>query len=218
MTVTLTQPIFSWTARERAALCWNEMSLGNIARPANADEAVKFMTPHFERAMADAKERVRLPATREGLTHHFTITTKKPSAEAAAKAQALEAAACVADRWSAEAACAIRALATDVDEVEDIKGYIQTGVYEGDSRLGEIFLKLGKSGDTSAWLDQFATLFSIAIQYGAPFDVLARKFVGTRFEPAGPTKNKDVPRCTSLLDYVARFLLLHYGAKEEVQP
>lgn len=71
------------TARDRAALCWQEMSFGNIARPANADEAVKFMTPHFERAMADAKERVKLPKTRDGLTLHFTIFAKASDAEGA---------------------------------------------------------------------------------------------------------------------------------------
>jgi hypothetical protein len=95
-------------------------------------------------------------------------------------------------------------------EVEEIDGYIQTGCY-ADGRLGEVFLKVGRAGDMFAMLDQWAIAFSIALQYGAPLEDLCRKFIGARFEPQGATRNPDIPRCTSLVDYAARWLLQKYG-------
>ena len=67
------------TARDYAALCWTEMSANSTF--ADLVEAVKCMTPHFERAIADAKERTRLPDTRLGLTLHFAIFAKASDAE-----------------------------------------------------------------------------------------------------------------------------------------
>lgn len=97
-------------------------------------------------------------------------------------------------------------------EGKSYDGYIQTGHYE-DGRLGEVFIRFGKSGDASALLDQWAVSTSYALQYGVPPRELLQKFVGTRFEPEGSTSNKDIPRCTSVLDYVARWLLSRIGGQ-----
>lgn len=59
-------------------------------------------------------------------------------------------------------------------------------------------------------LDQWAIAASVALQMGADFESFIGKFVGSRFEPSGATKNKDIPRTTSPLDYIARFLLKHH--------
>jgi ribonucleoside-diphosphate reductase alpha chain len=95
----------------------------------------------------------------------------------------------------------------------DVDGYITTGQYP-DGRLGELFVKVGKSDGSHAMLDQWAISVSYALQYGAPLDGFLGKFVGARFEPSGATKNKEIPRCTSPVDYVARYLLLRYGTPE----
>ena len=89
-------------------------------------------------------------------------------------------------------------------------GYIQVGLYE-DGRPGELFVKVGKSGGEGAVWDQFAIAFSIALQYGAPLENLCAKFVNTNFEPSGHTSNKDIPRCTSVTDYLAKYLLKRFG-------
>lgn len=120
--------------------------------------------------------RERLPDVREGITHHFTITTRVP----------------------------------ETDQLQEIDGYIQTGLYE-DGRVGEIFIKVGRPGDVFAMLDQWAISFSIALQYGAPLEDLCRKHLGSRFWPDGATSNKNIPRCTSLVDYTVRWLLDKYG-------
>ncbi len=99
-------------------------------------------------------------------------------------------------------------------ELQEIGGYIQTGEYP-DGRLGEIFVKVGRVGDVYAMLDQFAVAFSVALQYGAPVESLCEKFMNTRFEPSGPTGNPDIPRCSSLVDYTARWLMQKYGKKDQ---
>ncbi len=104
-------------------------------------------------------------------------------------------------------------------EVQEIDGYIQTGCYEASStehpRLGEIFVKIGKVGDTYAWIDQWCISTSIALQYGAPAEQLFQKFIGSRFEPSGLTKNKNIPTCSSVLDYIARWILSRYGENRD---
>lgn len=180
-------------ARQRAALCWQEMSMGNIARPANADEAVKYMTPHFERAMADAKERVKLPKTRHGLTLHFTIFAKESDDEDA--------------------------------PVVELDGYVTTGVYEEDGRLGEFFVRVAKElAAMGPSLDAWAKAFSCGLQHGVPFELLCGMEIGTRFPPAGAVKGVEgILRCTSPTDLISRWLWKQYGPKDgrfgvEVQP
>lgn len=107
-----------------------------------------------------------------------------------------------------------RITAKDKDKgTREVRGYITANTYP-DGRLGEIFVKYGSSGTQNPLLDQWAIAASFALQCGASVDDFFRKFVGTRFEPAGPTCSSDVPRCTSVLDYVARWVLLHYGSEE----
>ena len=86
------------------------------------------------------------------------------------------------------------------------EGYITVGLYE-DGKPGEIFLKMSKEGSTvSGLMDAFATAISLTLQYGVPLEALVKKFTHMRFEPAGFTKNPEVPIAKSLVDYVFRWL------------
>lgn len=67
----------------------------------------------------------------------------------------------------------------------------------------------------SGLMDSFATLFSIALQYGVPLDRLVEKFKFVRFEPCGYTTNKKIRNAHSMIDYVFRWLELKYLVKEE---
>lgn len=88
----------------------------------------------------------------------------------------------------------------------DFDTYVTCGVYP-DGRLGEIFLRAGKEGETlGGVLDALATSISIGLQYGIPLEVFVNKFKALRFEPAGFTGNPEIPRVTSPLDYLFRFL------------
>ena len=58
----------------------------------------------------------------------------------------------------------------------------------------------------------FCRAFSIALQYGLTLEDAVVRFKGMRFEPMGPTSNPDIPEASSIVDYVARFLELNFGA------
>ncbi len=111
--------------------------------------------------------RQSLPATRESLTHKFSI-----------------------DRH---------------------EGYLTIGLYP-DGTPGEIFIKIAKEGSAMSGMCQaFCRAFSIALQYGLTVNDAVARFKGMRFEPMGLTSNPDIPEALSIVDYVARYMELHYG-------
>ena len=88
--------------------------------------------------------------------------------------------------------------------------YITIGLYEN-GQPGEMFLNMAKEGSTiSGLMDAFATAISIALQYGVPLSILCEKFKHLRFEPAGFTKNADIPIAKSLMDYLFRWLEMKF--------
>jgi ribonucleoside-diphosphate reductase alpha chain len=94
--------------------------------------------------------------------------------------------------------------------VGEQEGYLTVGLYD-DGSPGEIFVKIAKEGSTvSGLIDAVALLTSISLQYGVSLTKLADKLEHTRFEPHGPTGNPDIPLATSVLDYIFRWLRLHF--------
>lgn len=93
-----------------------------------------------------------------------------------------------------------------------LEGYIIGNLHE-DGSLGEVFLQgFGKEGSTlDGWVQFSAILFSIALQYGAEFAMLARKTAHMKFEPYGKTTNPEIPYCRSVPDYLVRWLALRFG-------
>ncbi len=90
------------------------------------------------------------------------------------------------------------------------EGYLTLGLFE-DGSPGEIFIKMAKEGSTLSGLVQgFCRAFSIALQYGLTLEEAVARFKGMRFEPMGHTSNPDIPNCSSLIDYVARYIELHF--------
>ena len=95
-------------------------------------------------------------------------------------------------------------------------GYVTAGLYP-DGSLGEIFIKISRSGSTLAGLlDSFAISTSMALQYGVPLKALCAKFIYARFEPAGFTDNPDIRTATSILDYIFRYLALRHLGKDDL--
>jgi ribonucleoside-diphosphate reductase alpha chain len=91
------------------------------------------------------------------------------------------------------------------------EGYLTIGLYP-DGRPGEIFLKMSKEGSTLSGMCQaFCLAFSLAMQYGLTVEEACKRFKGMRFEPMGPTTNTDIPEASSIIDYIARYMDLHYG-------
>jgi ribonucleoside-diphosphate reductase alpha chain len=94
------------------------------------------------------------------------------------------------------------------------EGYLTIGLFEN-GQPGEIFIKMSKEGSTLSGLIQgFCRAFSLALQYGLSTQDAVDRFRGMRFDPMGPTNNPDIPESLSILDYVARYLELHYCSKD----
>ena len=92
--------------------------------------------------------------------------------------------------------------------------FVTAGRYD-DGRLGEVFVQVGKQGSTMrGMLDSWAIMISFALQYSIPLDVLVRRFEATAFAPAGPTSNTAIPMCSSVVDYVMRWLWREFGEGE----
>lgn len=90
------------------------------------------------------------------------------------------------------------------------EGYLTIGLHP-DGSPGEIFLKMAKEGSTISGMCQaYCRAFSLALQYGLTIEDAVIRFRGMRFEPMGPTSNPDIPECSSLVDYIARFLQMHF--------
>lgn len=91
------------------------------------------------------------------------------------------------------------------------EGYLTIGLYPN-GQPGEIFIKMAKEGSTISGMCQaFCRAFSLALQFGLTIEDAVVRFKNMRFEPLGPTSNPDIPECQSVIDYVARYLELHYG-------
>ena len=94
--------------------------------------------------------------------------------------------------------------------VGEQEGYMTVGLFD-DGTPGEVFINVNKQGSTvSGLMDTVAMLTSYSLQYGVPLNELASKLRNTRFEPSGPTGNKQIPIATSIVDYVFRWLELKF--------
>ena len=96
------------------------------------------------------------------------------------------------------------------------KGYITVGLYES-GKPGEIFIKMAKQGSTVCGLvDGFATVVSIALQYGVPLEIMVSKICDTRFPPYGFTESDDIKIVSSILDYIGRFMKIKFLEEEAI--
>ena len=93
------------------------------------------------------------------------------------------------------------------------EGYLTIGLYP-DGRPGEIFIKMAKEGSTISGMAQaFCRAFSLSLQHGLKVDDAVIRFKGMRFEPMGMTSNPDIPEASSIIDYIAKYLELHFGSR-----
>jgi ribonucleoside-diphosphate reductase alpha chain len=140
------------------------------------------------------------------LKHAEKAKSEAEAAVEAAQALVLEHAGPVRRRLPDE-----RAAITHKFRVGEQEGYMTVGLF-ADGTPGEVFINVSKQGSTvSGLMDTVAMLTSYSLQYGVPLSELAAKLKNTRFEPSGPTGNKDIPIATSIVDYVFRWLEQKFG-------
>ncbi len=95
--------------------------------------------------------------------------------------------------------------------------YLDLGLRE-DGAPGELFLVVEKTGAERRWLyDEVARLASKLLQHGCPLEVIAEGWLGTKGAPCGPVQHAErIKNATSVLDYVARHLLIGYCGREDL--
>ena len=95
--------------------------------------------------------------------------------------------------------------------LQDVKIYIQVGLYPDTGKPGEIFLKADKMGSTiSGLLDALSMSISVALQAGVPLEWFVEKMKNLQFEPAGTTNIPGIRKATSIVDGLARWLEIRF--------
>lgn len=97
-------------------------------------------------------------------------------------------------------------------KLDGMEFYVTANAHD-DGNLKEIFVHgAGTEGSfTRAMFDAFAILFSLALQSGADFPTLVRKFHDMKFDPQGFTGDQEIPQARSILDYIVKWLVLRFG-------
>ncbi len=99
--------------------------------------------------------------------------------------------------------------------IGDEEGYFTVGMYP-DGRMGEIFVSFAEAGSSQrGLLDAWAAMISLALQSGVSLEAIVEKFKHWKFEPAGVTRNTNIPMCSSPLDYICKWLELKFLTNTE---
>ena len=89
-------------------------------------------------------------------------------------------------------------------------GYITT-IESTDGQLVGVDVKIAKAGSkTSGLLDGWARMFTCALNHGADVSELCQLAMYTQFVPFGSTKNIEIPKCSSILDYASKYISMRY--------
>ena len=101
-------------------------------------------------------------------------------------------------------------------QIAELRIYVTTSTYPDTGKLGEVFLKADRQGTTiSGLLDALSISLSIGLQHGVPLEQYTSKFRNMRFAPKGATPTLACKRASSIVDAIAFWLNLKYGAPEE---
>lgn len=84
--------------------------------------------------------------------------------------------------------------------------YITVGMYD-DGQPGELFITVNKGNDTiSGFCKVFGILVSLCLQGGIPLEKIHEKLAFQDFEPKGFTESQSIHSCSSIVDYVVRWM------------
>lgn len=102
-------------------------------------------------------------------------------------------------------------------KIGGVRVYLDTGFYK-DGRVGEIFLAVEQTGSERRWLfDEAARSNSKLLQWGAPLEEIIDGWTGSKGAPFGPvTGDARIRYCSSILDYVGRYLGVYYNGRDDL--
>lgn len=100
---------------------------------------------------------------------------------------------------------------------EELRLYVQVGLYPDTGEVGEIFIKADRMGSSmSGLLDALSMAVSVGLQSGVPLQWFVDKMRNMQFEPAGAVVgDPDLRRATSVVDAVARWLEKRFLKRRE---
>jgi ribonucleoside-diphosphate reductase alpha chain len=201
-----------WKLGLKALAIYRDGSKGSqpVSTKAESNEAL--------RAGATGAASASGPVSTEGTTQ--PPATAQPAAAESRPAPTTEPVAAPANQPRRERLPHTRSSVTHKFDIQGHEGYINVGFYP-DGRPGELFITMAKEGSTIGGLmDVLGTAISIGLQYGVPLEVFVNKFAHSRFEPAGFTKNPDIPIAKSIADYIFRWLGMEFipGYREANAP
>jgi hypothetical protein len=91
-----------------------------------------------------------------------------------------------------------------------------TAITRSDGRLDEVHIHWSKHGTTGAGLmDIYATALTTGLRQGVPLYDLLHQALDMWFLPNGATDDPEIPHVRSVVDYVARRLLIDWLPKDE---
>lgn len=110
-----------------------------------------------------------------------------------------------------------RATIRQAVKIAGARVYLDVGLYP-DATAAELFITIERTGSERRWLfDESSRLASKLLQRGCPVDELADGWLGTRGAPSGAVQGDErIKFCTSILDYVARYLLVYFCGRDDL--
>lgn len=94
--------------------------------------------------------------------------------------------------------------------VADHKGYVII-VMDADGEPIRMEMRIAKEGSTlSGLLDALASSVTLGLRSGVPIQDYSREFQHQRFTPEGYSSNPEIGYATSIVDYLGRWLELHW--------
>ncbi len=174
---------------------------------ATEEDTIKAVEVALGEASTEAAEAVSAISILSTSSESCAPTTAPPSSEPIIKERIVER---LVDRPLRRRLPDTRSSITHRFNVSGHEGYLTVGLYE-DGSPGELFITMAKEGSTIGGLmDCLGTAISVALQYGVPIESLVTKFAHQRFEPMGPTTNRNIPFAKSLVDYIFRWLGMEF--------
>lgn len=94
-------------------------------------------------------------------------------------------------------------------------GFIIASLH-ADGSLADVNLIMAKQGSTLRGMTEtVSSAISTGLAHGVPLVTFVRQFADLRFEPSGLTDDPEIPRATSIIDYVVRRLAMDFLPVED---
>ena len=99
-------------------------------------------------------------------------------------------------------------------KINDIKFFITIG-WDKEGQLRELFIK-ADDPQLQGWGNAVGILWSLCLQADVPMERICKKMVGQSFEPSGFTKHEGIGFAKSIVDYIAKWMMLEFESEKKI--